>query len=111
MGQQFCFNHGAYDVDGDSLVYSLITPWDSPGYPITYLFPFSATNPLTSAPAMTFNPVTGDICMTPTTLEVTVMAVLVEEYRNGVLIGTVERDIQVTVIACSKNGDLTGTMF
>ena len=102
MGQQFCFNHGAYDIDGDSLVYSLITPWDSPGYQISYLFPFTASNPLSSSPAVSFNPVTGDICMTPTSLEVTVMAVLVQEYRNGVLIGSVERDIQVTVIACTN---------
>ena len=102
LGQQFCFNHGAYDVDGDSLVYSLITPWDSPGLQITYLVPFSATNPLSSNPAVSFNPMTGDICMTPTGMEVTVMAVLVQEYRNGVLIGSVERDIQVTVIACTN---------
>ncbi|MCX6273950.1 MAG: PKD domain-containing protein [Bacteroidetes bacterium] len=102
LGQQFCFNHGAYDVDGDSLVYTLITPWDSPGLQISYLFPFSASNPLSSSPAMTFNSATGDICMTPTALEVTVMAVLVEEYRNGVLIGSVERDIQVTVINCTN---------
>lgn len=40
--------------------------------------------------------------MTPTNLEVTVMAVLVKEYRNGVPIGSVERDIQVTVITCSN---------
>ena len=40
--------------------------------------------------------------MTPTNLEVTVMAVLVEEYRNGVLIGSVERDIQLTVINCNN---------
>src|SRR5437868_12580155 len=82
MGQQFCFNHGAYDADGDSLVYSLINPWDSPGLQVTYQFPFSATYPLSSSPAVTFNPTTGDICMTPTAMEVTVMAVLVEEYRN-----------------------------
>ena len=102
LGQQFCFNHGAYDIDGDSLVYSLITPWDSPGLPIVYLPPFSASYPLSSNPAVTFNPMTGDICMTPTAMEVTVMAVLVQEYRNGVLIGSVERDIQVTVITCTN---------
>lgn len=102
LGQQFCFNHGAYDVDGDSLVYSLITPYDSPGLPISYLPQFSATNPLSSSPAMTFNTMTGDICMTPTALEVTVMAVLVQEYRNGVLIGSVERDIQLTVLNCNN---------
>ncbi len=102
QGQTFCFNHGAYDVDGDSLAYSLITPWDSPGLPIVYNAPFTANNPLTSSPAVTFNPTTGDICMTPTNIEITVMAVLVKEYRNGVLIGSVERDIQVTVIACTN---------
>ncbi len=101
-GQQFCYNHGAYDADGDSLVYSLMTPFDSPGNPITYSNPWSATNPLTSSPAVTINPSTGDICMTPTNLEITVMAVLVKEYRNGVLIGEVERDIQFTVIDCNN---------
>ena len=40
--------------------------------------------------------------MTPTNLEITVMAVLVKEYRNGVLIGEVERDIQFTVIDCNN---------
>ena len=40
--------------------------------------------------------------MTPTNLEITVMAVLVEEYRNGVLIGAVERDIQFTIIDCNN---------
>ena len=102
LGQQFCFNHGAYDSEGDSLVYQLITPYDRAGTPVTYLAPFTSNQPLSSSPAMSFNPQTGDICMTPTNLEVTVMAVLVKEYRNGVLIGSVERDIQVTVITCSN---------
>ncbi len=101
-GQQFCYNHGAYDQDGDSLVYSLITPYESPGTPINYSSPWSATNPLTSSPGVSLNPFTGDICMTPTNLEITVMAVLVEEYRNGVLIGAVERDIQFTIIDCNN---------
>lgn len=102
LGQQFCFNHGGYDPDGDSLVYQMITPFDQSGLPVSYLPPFSSMNPLSSTPAISFNSATGDICMTPTQLEVTVMAVLVSEYRNGVLIGQVERDIQVTVITCSN---------
>ncbi|MBK7431443.1 MAG: PKD domain-containing protein [Bacteroidetes bacterium] len=101
-GQQFCYNHGAYDQDGDSLVYSLITPYEGPGTPINYSPPWTATNPLTSSPAVSLNQFTGDICMTPTNLEITVMAVLVEEYRNGVLIGAVERDIQFTIIDCNN---------
>lgn len=102
MGQQFCYNHGGFDVDGDSLAYSMITPYDSAGLSVAYLPPFTATSPLSSNPAVSFNPLTGDICMTPTSLEVTVMAVLVQEFRNGVLIGSVERDIQVTVITCNN---------
>lgn len=102
LGQQYCFNHGGFDPDGDSLVYTMMTPYDMSGLPVSYMAPFSPTQPLSSSPAVTFNPQTGDICMTPTNLEVTVMAVLVEEYRNGVLIGSVERDIQLTVINCNN---------
>ncbi len=102
LGQQFCFNHGAYDADGDSLVYSLITPYQDAVTTVNYIFPYSATQPLNSSPPMSFSTSTGDICMTPQQLQVTVFAVLVEEYRNGVLIGTVERDIQVTVINCTN---------
>jgi PKD repeat protein len=102
VGQQYCFNHGAYDADGDSLVYSLITPYQNATTTVDYIPPFNATDPLTSSPAVSFNPATGDICMTPQNLEVTVMAVLVSEYRNGVLIGTVERDIQITVLNCNN---------
>ncbi|MEP7170332.1 MAG: hypothetical protein ABI855_13255, partial [Bacteroidota bacterium] len=102
QGQEFCFNHGAFDSDGDSLVYSLITPLQTASTTVGYLNPYSAINPLNSVPAMQFNAQTGDICMTPQQLQVTVMAVLVEEYRNGVLIGSVERDIQITVITCTN---------
>ncbi len=108
-GQNFAFNHGAFDADGDSIVFQLITPKQTATTNIRYLAPFTASNPLTSIPATTFNTQTGDITMTPQNLEVTVMAVLVNEYRNGVLIGSVERDIQLTVMNCSNNlPSLTG---
>ena len=109
VGQQFCFNHGAYDTDGDSLVYSLITPKQTASSTVSYIAPYNANNPLNSSPVTAFNNATGDICLTPQALEVTVMAVIVEEYRNGVLIGSVERDLQLTVMNCSNNlPSLTG---
>ncbi len=108
-GQQFCFNHGAYDIDGDSLAYQLITPYQTATTTVVYNAPYNAAQPLNSVPAVTFNQLTGDICMTPQSIEVTVMAVLVSEYRNGVLIGTVERDMQITVMNCLNNlPSLTG---
>ena len=103
LGQQFCFNHGAFDVDGDSLVYQVVDPLSYFGQPVLYNWPYNPYQPLNSNPSMTIDPQTGDFCMTPQSLEVTVMAVLVKEYRNGVFIGEIERDIQVTVINCANN--------
>lgn len=119
VNQQFCYNHGALDIDGDSLVYSLIAPYDegpSPysancsgnaGVTVSYIAPWSATNPLTSIPPMSMDPVTGDICMLPTIQLVTVMAVKVQEWRRTapnppVLVGTVIRDLQVSAISCTN---------
>ena len=39
----------------------------------------------------TFNNSSGNVCVTPNSPQVTVMAIKVEEYRNGVFIGSVLR--------------------
>ena len=106
-GQPFCFNQGAYDADGDSLVYSLYPPLTlDPSLtqivPVTYINGLSYNDPLFSNGGILFDPATGDFCVTPSQTQVTVFAVLVDEYRNGVYIGTVERDIQLTVNNCSN---------
>jgi gliding motility-associated-like protein len=103
VGQISCFNHGAIDVDGDSLYYSLITPATSPTTTVTYLAGYSAQQPLNSNPATTFNSTTGDICMTPVIQEVTVLAVKVEEFRNEIFVGSVIRDIQLRTVTCTNN--------
>jgi PKD repeat protein len=49
------------------------------------------------------NPTTGDITFTATTTDqVGVTDVLVKEYRNGVLIGTMIRSMQITSLDCSN---------
>lgn len=103
LGQQLCFNHGATDPDGDSLVYSLVNPRQTVTNDVSYIAPYNAANPLATAGPIQFNTQTGDICFTPTQLQVTVMAVLVQEYRDGVLIGYVVRDIQITVLNCTND--------
>lgn len=108
--QQFCYNHGAIDPDGDSLVYSLVNPLEgpAPGTPIPYSSPaLSATNPLfDTTGTVQFDPQTGSLCIIPTDTvpgQVVVVAVQVEEWRNGVLIGTTTRDIQMVVLQCTNN--------
>ena len=103
VGQNYCFNHGATDIDGDSLVYSLVAPATGPNTTVIYTAGYSALQPVLSNPPITFNSQTGDICMTPTQLEVDVLSVLVQEYRSGVFVGSVVRDIQLRTIVCNNN--------
>lgn len=103
IGQPYCFNNGSSDVDGDSLSYTLIAPETSATSTVTYISPYSPTQPLLSSPAVSFNPLTGDMCMTPTQLEVTVFTVLVKEWRYGLFVGSVMRDIQLRTMTCTNN--------
>lgn len=108
--QHFCFSQGAFDVDGDSLVYSFYpVMMTSPTTSVTYISPWSYTNFLTAVtpPGITIDSTTGDICFTATTNLTTVYGVKVEEYRTigstAVLIGTIYRDVQLRVISCGGN--------
>ncbi len=92
----------AYDPDGDLLVYSLYTPWHNPGQSVNYNGGYNPNNPLN---CNYYNHNNGVITTQPTTNgQITVIGVMVEEYRNGVLIGRVVRDMQVRVINnCPQN--------
>ncbi|MFN8165335.1 MAG: SprB repeat-containing protein [Bacteroidia bacterium] len=109
VNQAQIYNHGVYDPDGDSLVYAFITPKTyntSTGTTGTVTFKpgYSATNPLSSSPAVTLDAHTGDINMTPTVNgEIGVTAIRVTEYRNGVAIGSVIRDMQFLTRICNPN--------
>lgn len=103
VGESFCFSHGAIDADGDSISFYQIVPLDQgPTDPVNYNAGFSASQPISSSPSITFNQTTGEICMTPTNIEVSVTALVVEHWNNGVLVGTTMRDIQVVVINCNN---------
>jgi len=96
-GRPVLYNHGASDPDGDSLVFSLSNCYQGQGSSVSYNSPFSGTNPLTTASGITIDSRTGQVSFTPTTQQVAVICVLVEEYRNGVKIGEIIRDVQFNV--------------
>lgn len=102
------YNHGAVDIDGDSLVFSLIQPLDAGGTPVPYAAGLSVTNPLNTTSGFTFDPATGQMSFTPNGAQAAVITVLVQEYRNGVLIGSTMRDIQFKIVTtgCSPNNIL-----
>lgn len=107
-GQAFTFNQGAYDLDGDSLVYSLGPCYDNSGVnQVGYNggAGYSPVSPLGNSWNVNIDPNTGDISVIPNpgNMVVGVLCIYVEEYRNGQLIGTVVRDMQITVINCGPN--------
>ncbi len=111
-GQPFTFNQGAYDPNGDSLSYELGPCFDNAGAPVNYNFGFSPTSPLGPSWQINMNPLTGDLSMIPNPTGnqvVGVMCIVVKEWRNGVQIGQVTRDMQITVIpGCTSTNPQSG---
>ena len=67
VNQTQCFNLGAVDPDGDSLSCSLVTPMTNGNTgTVSWISPSTAQQPFPSNPAISLNPVTGNLCMTPT---------------------------------------------
>ena len=110
-------DHSAIDIDGDSLVYALCTPYEGAStlnpMPLTLpeftpLFtsvvwknpPYSESDMLGGTPKLTIDPRTGLLTGIATTLGRFVVGVCVEEYRNGIMIGETKRDFQFNVAPC-----------
>ncbi|MBL7928762.1 MAG: gliding motility-associated C-terminal domain-containing protein [Bacteroidia bacterium] len=103
IGQTFNYNHGVLDANGDSLVYEFITPKTGATSTVTWIPPSTTTAPLSSSTPFTLNSQTGQITFTPNMTQIGVMAIRVREFRNGILIGSVIRDMQVYTSICANN--------
>lgn len=105
VNELFLYNHGGYDPDNDSLVYSLVNPLNAANDPIQYSsMAYSPTYPLTTVSGtFGFDPLTGQMSCIPKVIQIAVISVLVDEYRNGVKIGSVQRDLQIVVKTCDNN--------
>ena len=102
INQPVIYNHGVTDPDGDDLVFSLVNCEQDPNVSVGYNAGYNATNPLTTSTGVTIDPNTGEITFTPSQIQIGVICVLVEEFRNGVKIGETVRDMQFSVINCSN---------
>lgn len=98
VGKPFYHNPSAYDPDGDSLSYRLVpckgfNGEDIPGY----------TYPQSSS-LFDIDPVTGVLQWENPMLQGEYnVAILIEEWRQGVKIGSVIRDMQILINACNNN--------
>ncbi|NNM15683.1 MAG: hypothetical protein HKO56_03405, partial [Bacteroidia bacterium] len=99
VGSPVIWNQFATDPDNDSLAYTLVCPQINAGTSVNFVPPRSCLSPISAAPAVNLNAVTGQMTFTPNAAQVAVLAVKVSEYRGGVLIGSVTRDMQVNMVS------------
>lgn len=97
------YNTGAIDANNDSLVYSLVAGLNNSGT-VTYNTGYSATSPLAVATgSFSFNNATGQLAFLPNLLQKSLVVIRVNEYRNGVLIGTSMREMTFIIANCTNN--------
>jgi hypothetical protein len=102
-----CFNQpvnytqGAFDSEGDSLVFTAINPLEANAAAIPYVAPYSVINPLATSGGFSVNAATGQLSYTPTQQQVAVIALKIDEFRGGQLLGSTMRDLQVIVRNCN----------
>jgi gliding motility-associated-like protein len=108
INNPYVFDPAVIDNDGDSLVFSLINPYNDgttqkPFNLLGWQAGHSAVNLLgnTTLPNMVINSQTGVVICYPENVGVYVFAILVEEYRGGVKIGEVVRDVQYSSLSCN----------
>jgi len=106
INNPYTFNNGAADLNGDALRFENIRPRTGP---TSCMFPPLATdipyaggfslpaNPFATGNTFFMDTLTGQISFTPTAVQIAVISIRVKEYRNGVEIGSVMRDIQIIV--------------
>lgn len=95
LNQTQIINARVNATDGDSLVYTLSTPNTGSETYVDFQSSYSQLRPLGTE--MFINAQTGEISLVPNQVLNGVISVLVKEYRNGIHIGSVSRDIEVSV--------------
>jgi gliding motility-associated-like protein len=104
LNRPYCYNPMGYDPDGDSLSYELVAPLGQDALPLLlgsyYVFPDAI-----GGGNFTIDPVFGTVCWNnPMMVGEFNFTILISEWRNGYKIGSVVRDIQLTISNnCSNN--------
>lgn len=102
IGQIFTHNPNAFDQDGDSLVYELVVPQMGVGSPVSnYIYPDQIIPGANNV--ITLNTQTGDLIWNaPRKAGEYNIALRIKEYRDGVLISSLVRDMQILIQNCNN---------
>ncbi|OYT14172.1 MAG: hypothetical protein B6I19_01285 [Bacteroidetes bacterium 4572_114] len=110
VNELFLHNPGAYDPDGDSISYKMVDCRGSFGLPIPgYVLPNQVDTTVQSS--FEIDPITGTIVWDKPIMQGEYnIAFLIEEWRSGVKIGYVTRDMQITIIPCTNQPPVIGPL-
>ncbi len=126
VNEDLIFDHSATDIDGDLLVYELCSPLKgggnanilgtgfaadlngtnpNPDAPppftnVTFGAVYNPNNPLGGGTPLAIDPSTGLLTGFPETQGQFVVGICVKEFRNGILLSTIQRDFQFNVAFC-----------
>lgn len=105
INKLFVHNPGAYDPDGDSISYKLTVCRGAGGLPIPgYTLPQASVS-------FSINEISGDLIWENPVLQGEYnVAFIVEEWRSGVRIGYVTRDMQIQIDACDNDPPVINTI-
>ena len=98
VGKLYLHNPSAYDPDGDSLSYRLVTCKGQDGMEIAgYSLPQASQS-------FDIDPVSGELRWDAPVLQGEYnVAIMVEEWRHGIKIGSVVRDMQILISYCNND--------
>lgn len=97
------YNPLPFDIDGDSLVWNLSVPLSGSGTVSGYQDLSDTILYSNTTGVFSMDAVTGQITWDPKMVGNFVASFAIEEYRNGVLVGAMSRDMQFVVVPDSTN--------
>lgn len=118
VNEPFEADYSFYDTDGDKLIYSLVDPLKgntdpviNNGNGITVINPkpypvvdwqtgYGSTNYLDGNPDIKIDSNTGILSLIPKQAGIYIFAIKIEEYRDGIKISEVRREVQYQIIIC-----------
>jgi hypothetical protein len=105
LGREWRFNLTTFDTDGDSISYSLIEAMGDGQSIAGYEFPGSLSI-FQNEDSIYINQVSGEIIWdNPTLMGDYGLAVKIEEFRDGVFIGSIVKDILLSVVVNFEEGN------
>ncbi len=104
VGNPVSIDYSASDANGDSLAYSLIVPPSTGLVQPTFKSGYSISKYIVGNPDLSINSKTGLATFNPNLSGNYIVAVKIEEFRNGQKIGEVVKQHEITVIpSCGTN--------